>query len=102
MLEYWFKEQLPATIAVIVSAIIWFAAVSYLANLAWRHPSKLKDKYVAQAQHWPKWFPFRNYFILHYDSDEFVWSARIFTIIGFLMPLSLLAITILGLLGFIK
>jgi hypothetical protein len=102
MLEYWFKEQLPATIIVIIAILTWFVTIIYHGDLAWRHPSKLKDKYVAQTQRWPKWIPFRNYFISHYGSNEFVWSVRIFTIISLLIPLTLLVITVLGLLGLVK
>ena len=102
MLNYWFTEQLPATIAVIVWLVLWYAIIIYQGNLAWRYPSKLKDKYVSQVERWPKWIPFRNYYLRHYNSNAFVWELRIITLVGLLIPSALLIMTILGLLGFIK
>ena len=102
MLNYWFTEQLPATIAIILFHALWYAAVIYHGNLAWRYPSKLKDKYVSQVERWPKWIPFRNYYLRLYSSNVFVWEMRLVTLLGFLIPSGLLVLTILGLLGFIK
>jgi hypothetical protein len=82
--------------------VLWSAAIIYNDNLAWRYPSKLKDRYFSQVERWPKWIPFRSYYLQHYSSNAFVWEMRIFTLIGFLIPSGLLIITILGLLGFIK
>src|SRR5262245_20470738 len=102
MLKYWFTEQLPATIAIIVFLILWYASIIYHANLAWRYPAKLKDKYVTQTERWPRWIPFRNYYLHHYRSEIFIWETRIATLFCGLIPLSLIILTILGLLGFIK
>jgi len=98
MLDYWFTEQLPATIAIMVWFTLWFAIIIHLGNLAWRYPTKLKDKYVVQTERWPKWVPFRNYYLRRYSSNAFVWEVRIITLLGGLIPLGLLVITILGLL----
>jgi hypothetical protein len=102
MLTYWFTEQLSATLAVIFSFAVWIVAVVYNGNLAWRYPSKLKNKYYSQVERWPTWAPFRNIYLRHYQSNGFVWSVRIFTVIGLLFPIGLLILMILGLTGIIK
>jgi hypothetical protein len=68
----------------LILIFIWFASfllfVLYFGYLAWLFPDKLKRKYVARTEKWPNWFPFREYYLHFYNSDNFVYLARILTI----------------------
>jgi hypothetical protein len=88
-------------LALIVLVILYIYLLSYQGNLAWRHPDKLKSKYVADAERWPKWFPLRNYYLSYYNTNIFVWVMRIVVIFEALILLGLLTIVTLGWLGWL-
>ncbi len=67
-----------------VLIFIWFMYVAFLllyyGYLAWRVPNELKRRYSSGAEKWPEWFPFREYYIHFYNSDNFVYLMRLVTL----------------------
>ena len=80
--------------------LVW--VLLYMGNLAWRHPNKLREKYLVDIAGYPKWFPFRKIDLSHGYSNRYVWSVRISTLLGTLMILVLVFLIVFGILGIIK
>lgn len=72
-------------LAIWLIGFIW--GLVYWGNLAWRHPTKLKEVMINQIERWFNWY---------------LWMYRIMTLIFGLLLLFFLLIVILSLLGIMK
>lgn len=63
---------------------VWLALVFFTAirdgYSAWKNPELLKKRSVASAEKWPKWHPYRKYYIYFYNTDNYVYLVRILSI----------------------
>ena len=82
--------------------IILVGALLFMGNLAWRHPDKLKAKYLVDIARYPNWFPFEKIELSPDRSNRYISGIRIATLLGTLLILGLGLLTVLGFLGVIK
>jgi hypothetical protein len=67
-------------ILIIAFFVIVFFNLARDGYYAWRFPEKLKRKYLSSVEKSPKWYPFREYYLHYYNSDNFVYFMRFLTI----------------------
>src|SRR5688500_9467237 len=82
-------------ILIIIFFVVWLFNFIRDDYHAWRFPEMLKQRYLLGAEKWPKWHPFRGYYLQFYSSDNFVYLTRFVSIFlpttGIIVVLALLA-----------
>jgi hypothetical protein len=97
-----FANNLVKVIVLVLGLIFLIGAILFMGNLAWRHPDRLKERYLVDIARYPKWFPFEKIELSPERSNRYMWSIRIATLLGTLLILGLGLLTVLGFLGVIK